>query len=1106
MLEKINAPSISGSKENEMIRVAAYCRTSTSHDEMTKSLENQVRHYTRFIQGQENYKLIGIYYDRGKSGMTIEKRPGFRRLLRHCEEQKIDLILTKSVSRFSRNSKDLLEIVDRLKELGTTVYFERENINTSDLKNKFFLTAMAAIAQEESRTISEITKWGFEKRFQKGIPLFQPQYGYHLHKNTLGSVVTINEGEADIVREVFELFNNGMKRSEIARLMSERGIKTASGKDLWTGNTVKSILNNRNYTGDKITNKTISDLLNGQYIKNNGTEKQYLIENSHPAIISRETFQKAQTILEQRKRIFKTSKRREVSMTKRIICGFCGGTFHLDHAPATWGCRRGMTSQKLCASEKIAETELFEMMKNAFQQRYDFGNQKVLKKVINDIKQMNKNDHFEYKRLLYFSELEVLQEAGQATTDLTNKVRDEIEQELQQFEEWATKIEEDRKYRNQAIEWLEKVTSIDRFFKELTIDYLRAWIIGITVFSKEACIIRWFDQEETTIGDCRVPDNVQKMIESIQHTTPKQELSEAPKQKGVPKLNQTYEDEVAVHQTDPATLYHNVKKEINLYADQLNRQVERKKDQPKIRTAAYARISTEVSHQLGSLETQIAYYTYYILKDPNQSLVKVYADKGVSGTNTEHRAEFQRLIEDCKKGKIDRIITKSVSRFARNTVDVLETVRMLKALKPPVEVVFQKENIRTLDEDGEVMLTVYSGLAQEESRSLAESVAWGKRRLAERGQFKTKYARYGYDYDEDETLVINSEQAEVIRRIYRELLAGKTTNQICIELTEDGIETARGRKKWHSTSMDSMITNPIYCGDFVYQRYYVTDTLAGKMTENRGELPQYTIRDHHPAIVSREDWEAAQQIMNNRSENRKGSKKRPHDRQEFFNIFHCSECEAPVIHVRSSKGGVHYWRCRTAEKKYVEETCEVRGFREISIEHTFMVLLQEMKKENGFRANIKQALKTQAPDDNERNRIEQVKEEMQQLYYQLYDTVEEGEKHGGDPTQIKEITDKIVLLQNQIYEFEDREQKGHEAEKDLAWFLQELEGIQEFKPDKERIEFRPDIFSRIVEKGVILPDGNIVYDLKFGMQVTAAGNEKMAWRLRKKGKPRKKKK
>ena len=131
---------------------------------------------------------------------------------------------------------------------------------------------------------------------------------------------------------------------------------------------------------------------------------------------------------------------------------------------------------------------------------------------------------------------------------------------------------------------------------------------------------------------------------------------------------------------------------------------------------------------------------------------------------------------------------------------------------------------------------------------------------------------------------------------------------------------------------------------------------------------------------------------------------------------------------------------------------------------------------------------------------------MQQLYYKLYDTVEEGEKQGGDPTQIKEITDQIVLLQNQIYDFEDKEQMCIEAERDLEWFLEELEDIQEFKPEKERIEFRPDIFSRIVEKGVIHPDGRIIYDLKFGMQLTATGNEKMVWRFKKKRKARKRKK
>ncbi|MED4448783.1 MAG: recombinase family protein [Bacillota bacterium] len=1103
---KINAPSISGSKENGMIRVAAYCRTSTSHDEMTRSLENQVRHYTRYIQGKENYKLIGIYYDRGKSGMTKEKRPGFQRLLRHCEEQRIDLILTKSVSRFSRNSKDLLEIVNRLKELGISVQFEREKINTLDLKNTFFLTTLAAIAQEESRTISETTRWGFEKRFQSGIPHFQAQLGYEVVENKRVSIVKIIEEEAVIVREIFERFNSGMKKSDIARMLIERGVKTTKGNDIWTNTTVHRILTNRNYTGDKLTHEKVRDYLRAGYKSNGGTEKQFFIENSHPAIISRETFNQAQSLLEKYSSKFKarkySPKNRETPLSKRITCGLCDNNYQ--HSKATWICRRRKASQHLCDSEKITEKELLEMTIMGFQQRYDFSNPKVLKQMLFDIKHMNKNDHFEYRRLLYFSEMEMAREVAFSKEKyLTTRGREEIEQELRAFEEWATKIEEDRKYRNQAIEWIARVTSTEQFLNELTIDYMRAWIISIKVFSQEAFIIRWLDQGETKIGNCVVPEKpVENKVEHEQVLpTAPNKAPEVPVEKGDPNLN----GQVTVLEINPLNNVTTNKNETELYAKRRSNPTKGKSDQPRIRTAAYARISTEIPHQLGSLETQIAYYTYHILKDPNQSLVKVYAEKGVSGTNTDHRKEFQRLIEDCKKGKIDRIITKSISRFGRNTVDVLETVRMLKALKPPVEVVFQKENIRTLDEDGEVMLTIYSGLAQEESRNLAESVAWGKRRLAERGKINTRHPRYGYDYDEDGDLVINPVQGEVIRRIYRDFLAGKNTNLIAKELSDDGIKTVRGKSKWHCRSIDCMITNPIYKGDLIFQQFYVTDTLTGKTVKNQGDLPQYIIQDNHPALVNREDWEAAQQLINNRS-NKKGKSIKPHTRQEFFNTFTCSECDSPIIHIRCSSDGSHYWRCRTAEKKYTEVICNVRGFREESIEHRFMTLLQELKMTKGFKDEINQTYNRLLPNKDERKRIEQVRDDMQQHYHQLYDEVDEGERHGGDPNRIKGITDKIVDLQNQVYDFEDREQQCLEAEKDLDWFFEELKGIQDFKPEKERIGFRADIFSRIVEKGTVYPDGRIVYDLKFGMQVTTEQNDMMAWRLRKKGKPRKRKK
>ncbi|MEQ6389268.1 recombinase zinc beta ribbon domain-containing protein [Bacillaceae bacterium S4-13-58] len=245
--------------------------------------------------------------------------------------------------------------------------------------------------------------------------------------------------------------------------------------------------------------------------------------------------------------------------------------------------------------------------------------------------------------------------------------------------------------------------------------------------------------------------------------------------------------------------------------------------------------------------------------------------------------------------------------------------------------------------------------------------------------------------------------------------------------------------------------------------------------------------------------------MQNRGGN-KGRKLKPHTRQEFFDVFHCSECGSPVIHVRSSGDGSHYWRCKASEKKNGILSCKVRGFREESIEHTFMVMLQQMKNDENLSNKLKETIEGLNLTETEKVKIGEVKEKMQQLYHQLYEIVEEGEKLGGDPKEIKTITDQIVTLQNQIYEFEDKEQQRFQLVKDLDWFLKEVAEVQEFNSEKQRIEFQPDIFSRIVKRGTIFPDGRIAYDLIFGIQLEVAGANQMVWKLKKKGKPRKRKK
>jgi len=203
------------------IRVAAYCRVSSGMESRRKSLENQVSHYTLFIKSRPNWRFVGIYFDEGASGANYNNRRGFKRLLRHCEEGKIDVILTKNVSRFSRNSKDLLDVVNRLKKQNVSVYFEKENIDTSVDYNRFLLSAYAALAQEEIETVSQSTKWGFEKQFLKGIPKYTRLLGYELIKNQGVPSLKINREEAEVVVRIFDMFLSGISFVEIARYLME---------------------------------------------------------------------------------------------------------------------------------------------------------------------------------------------------------------------------------------------------------------------------------------------------------------------------------------------------------------------------------------------------------------------------------------------------------------------------------------------------------------------------------------------------------------------------------------------------------------------------------------------------------------------------------------------------------------------------------------------------------------------------------------------------------------------------------------------------------------------------------------------------------------------
>ena len=305
----------------------------------------------------------------------------------------------------------------------------------------------------------------------------------------------------------------------------------------------------------------------------------------------------------------------------------------------------------------------------------------------------------------------------------------------------------------------------------------------------------------------------------------------------------------------------------------------------KRKVAAYARVSTDRDEQLTSYEAQVDYYTNYIKGREDWEFVAVYADEGITGCNTTHRDGFNSMVEDALAGRIDLIVTKSVSRVARNTVDSLTTIRKLK--ENGTECYFEKENIWTFDGKGELLLTIMSSLAQEESRSISENCTWGQRKRFQDGKVTVPFKRFlGYDRGEDGNLVVNEEQAVIVRRIYGLFLQGKTPYAIARQLTEEGIPTPGGKKNWGKKTVESILTNEKYKGDALLQKVYTTDFLTKKKKKNEGEVPQYYVEGNHEAIIPPAQFDRVQKEMQRRF----GDTDRHGCVSIFSSKIRCGEC------------------------------------------------------------------------------------------------------------------------------------------------------------------------------------------------------------------------
>lgn len=373
----------------------------------------------------------------------------------------------------------------------------------------------------------------------------------------------------------------------------------------------------------------------------------------------------------------------------------------------------------------------------------------------------------------------------------------------------------------------------------------------------------------------------------------------------------------------------------------------------RLRTVAYCRVSTEQEEQLNSYDAQVQYYTNHIQSNPRYIFCGIYADRGITGTNTRRRDDFNRMIADCEAGKIDLIITKSVSRFARNTGDALTYTRMLKDLG--VAVFFEKEGINTMDASAELLFTILSSLAQEESRNISENCKWGIRKKFKDGKLHLNANRFlGYDKDDKGKLVINEEQAAVVRRIFYEFIwDGLNPDAIARRLQEEGVPGCMGEPRWAVSTIQAMLTNEKYMGDALLQKTYTADYLNKKTVKNHGEVEQVRVKGDHEPIIDPELWQAVQLELKRRKERKEKYnlkfQGRNSDAQPFSCKVQCGTCGA-LFWRRTwyrNHRSVKVWQCG---KRYQEKGvvgCTSENLPESVLYDAFVVAWNALRDNRG---------------------------------------------------------------------------------------------------------------------------------------------------------------
>ena len=499
----------------------------------------------------------------------------------------------------------------------------------------------------------------------------------------------------------------------------------------------------------------------------------------------------------------------------------------------------------------------------------------------------------------------------------------------------------------------------------------------------------------------------------------------------------------------------------------------------KRKVAGYARVSTDSDEQFTSYEAQIDYYTRYIQSRADWQFVKVYTDEGISGTNTKHREGFNTMVKDALDGKIDLIVTKSVSRFARNTVDTLVTVRNLK--EKGVEVFFEKENIYTLDSKGELLITIMSSLAQEESRSMSQNVTWGQRKRFADGKFSMPYKTFlGYKKGENGTMEIVPEEADIIRLIYKLYMSGKTAAAISTTLMDMNIPSPAGKPKWHASTVNSILTNEKYKGDALLQKGFTVDFLTKKKKVNEGEIPQYYVENSHPAIIPAEEWN----LVQNEIKRRKQLSYKYSGKGVFCAKLICGDCgeflTARVWHSNDQYRKI-VWNCPS---KSSGSECQIPHLYEDTIKATFVAAVNQVLANKTEVIDNCREMQTMLTDCTEINvRLSEVEDEMEVVAELIRKHIDENAHTALDQTEYQAKYNSLASRYQKL----QAEEEGLKKKRDEREAMAENIGAFMFSLYEQEdviTEFDDKLWLASVEKAIIRADEKITFIFRNGSEVT----------------------